>query len=204
MRVVFLHGLEQRGDSWDETLKLLSEADIDSLDLLSIGGGDPTYTEMLEGLEKMYEREDEPLILCGISLGGILALDYAIRHPGRVRSLVLIGARYRMPSLLLSIQNLVFRLMPKRSFESIGISKMNLIRLTSSMKRMNLRDGMEKVSCPVILMCGEKDRWNLRASRKMNRILPSSCLHIVEGAGHELNEECPEYIAAAVNHLLSK
>ena len=38
--------------------------------------------------------------------------NYAIDHPDKVNSLILIAAQYKMPKKLLSIQNTIFRFMP--------------------------------------------------------------------------------------------
>ena len=42
--------------------------------------------------------------MCGLSLGGILALQYAIEHPEHIHALALIGTQYTMPKTLLRIQ----------------------------------------------------------------------------------------------------
>ena len=65
----------------------------------------------------------EPLRICGLSLGALLAIDFAIRHEEKVASLVLIGAQYKVPSLLIDFQNLIFRCMPNKAFESMGTIK---------------------------------------------------------------------------------
>ena len=53
-------------------------------------------------------------------LGGILAMQYAIEHPEKMNSLVLIGTQYEMPKYLLKMQNLIFRIMPCSAFEKMG------------------------------------------------------------------------------------
>lgn len=65
-------------------------------------------------LEQRYSEVKEPLRICGLSLGALLAIDFAIRHEEKVDSLVLIGAQYKVPSLLIDFQNLIFRCMPNK------------------------------------------------------------------------------------------
>lgn len=74
-------------------------------------------------LEQRYSEVKEPLRICGLSLGALLAIDFAIRHEEKVDSLVLIGAQYKVPSLLIDFQNLIFRCMPNKVFESMGLPK---------------------------------------------------------------------------------
>ena len=54
-------------------------------------------------------------------------------------------------------------------------------------------------TCPVTIVCGEKDSANLKASKKLNELLPHATLQIVPGAGHEINKDAPEAIAAVLN-----
>ena len=46
------------------------------------------------------------LNLVGLSLGGLLALNYAVQHPAQINSLVLIGTPYEIPKRLLKLQKL--------------------------------------------------------------------------------------------------
>ena len=71
----------------------------------------------------MLFRSDEKIDLCGLSLGGVLSLNYAIEYPHKINSLVLIAPQYKMPVNLLKVQNLLFRFMPKAAFQSTGFEK---------------------------------------------------------------------------------
>ena len=82
-----------------------------------------SYSQILGDLEQRYSEVKEPLRICGLSLGALLAIDFAIRHEEKVDSLVLIGAQYKVPSLLIDFQNLIFGCMPNKVFESMGLSK---------------------------------------------------------------------------------
>ena len=99
----------------------------------------------------------EPLNLCGLSLGAVLALNYAIDFPQRVKSLILIAPQYDMPKFLLKVQNVLFKFMPESQFKDIGLTKKDFITLTNSMADMDFTSGLENVSCPVLVLCGEKD-----------------------------------------------
>ena len=116
MRWVMLHGLGQTPESWKivvQTAGLKTEACCPNLaDWL--GGGD--YSGLYQGLEEYCDRMDAPFFLSGLSLGGVLALQYAAEHPDRVAALALIGAQYVMPKRLLKVQNLLFSLLPEGMF----------------------------------------------------------------------------------------
>lgn len=201
MKVVFLHGLGQTAQDWQMVAKNMLQTDVDCPELFSLTNGDFTYSSILSGFEKMYEKAAEPFVLCGLSLGALLALDYTIRHQNKVSSLVLIGAQYKVPTLLIDLQNVIFRFMPGRSFDSMGLSKRNTIQLSHSMRSLDFSRKLCELTCPVTIICGEKDRANLKASKQLHVLLPQSKLHIIPGAGHEVNKSAPEAISFLINSL---
>lgn len=204
MKTVFLHGLGQTACDWDETIRRCSNLDPDCPDLFSLAGKEITYPRLLRGLEARYTGGTEPLRLCGLSLGAVLALDYASRHRDQVAALVLIGGQYRTPDLLVDVQNLLFRCMPGRAFADMGLSKEDTIRLTRSMRELDLSEKLPGITCPAAVVCGEKGRANRRAAADMARLLPRAELHIGPGAGHEVNKSAPEILASLLDAQASK
>lgn len=199
MKTVFLHGLGQTAQDWEGVIRRTSLADVECPELFSLSKNGITYPHIFAGLEKRYADSKEPLCLCGLSLGALLALDYTIRHRNQVAYLILIGAQYQSPTLLVDLQNLAFRCMPEKAFESIGISKKDTITLAHSMRLLDFRQGLKDVLCPVTILCGEKDQANRKAAEQLAMFLPQSELHIIPGVGHEVNKCAPEAIAAILN-----
>ena len=195
MKTIFLHGLGQTAQDWEEVIRQTALSEVDCPELFSLSEGEITYFGIRNGLEKRYADITEPFCICGLSLGALLALDYAIRHNEQVAALVLIGVQYKVPSLLIDFQNLIFRCMPNKTFDDMGMSKNDVIRLAHSMRSLDVRSGLKDIKCPVTILCGEKDRANLKASRQLAELLSQSKLRIVPGAAHELNKCAPEAIA---------
>ena len=195
MKTIFLHGLGQTAQDWEEEIRQTARSEVDCPELWSWSEGEITYFGIRNGLEKRYADITEPFCICGLSLGALLALDYAIRHNEQVAALVLIGVQYKVPSLLIDFQNLIFRCMPNKTFDDMGMSKNDVIRLAHSMRSLDFRSGLKDIKCPVTILCGEKDRANLKASRQLAELLSQSKLRIVPGAAHELNKCAPEAIA---------
>ena len=196
MKIVFLHGLGQRAADWEQVASPFPN--MDCPDLFEIAGEKLNYSAVLSSLEERYEYEKEPLCLCGLSLGGMLALDYALRHGDRVAAMVLLGARDRTPRLLMDIQDLLFRCMPDKAFASTGMKKEQVRDLTRSMKDLDFTDRLSAIHCPVTVACGEKDHPNLAAARRLAKRLPNAQLYIVPRAGHELNADAPDTVAEIV------
>ena len=199
MKTVLLHGLGQTAQDWKEVVQQLSNSDVDCPELFSSTEDEISYSQILGDLEQRYSEEKEPLRICGLSLGALLAIDFAIQHEEKVASLVLIGAQYKVPSLLIDFQNLIFRCMPNKAFESMGLSKSSTIKLAHSMRSLDFTLQLNNIRCPVTILCGKKDTANLKASKRLKELLPQATLHIVPNAGHELNKYAPNTIAEILN-----
>ncbi|MCD7724159.1 MAG: alpha/beta hydrolase [Clostridiales bacterium] len=197
MKTVFLHGLGQNVEDWKATIEqAASVTDADCPDLFAAQMSEKiTYAQVLERLERQFADSEEPFRICGVSLGAVLALDYTIRHGNHVAALVLAACQYQMPTALLKFQNLLFRCMPGRAFESTGLSKNAMIHLANSMSTLDFRHQIDSVTCPVMIVCGEKDTANLKASRELEALLPHARLHTVPGSGHEVNKDAPQSLA---------
>ncbi len=201
MNRYFLHGLGQTPESWNKTLAALG-APADCPDLRGLlSGKSALYPEMYKALCE-YLPADGKFSLCGLSLGGILALNYAADFPSRVHSLVLIGAQYVMPKVLLKIQNAVFRFMPQKAFSDTGFDKSDFLMLANSMTDLDFTDRLGGISCPTLVICGEKDRANMKAAKNLARLIPNAELKTVPKSGHEINIDAPEALAQLIKEFI--
>ncbi|HEY0449828.1 alpha/beta fold hydrolase [Actinophytocola sp.] len=95
--VVLLHGIGRSLDDFAEQHELLGDAfRVYSVDLAGFGGSDPlpgtcTLPALADTVAGFLDAvgETRPAHLVGNSLGGAVAMLLALRHPDRVRSLVL-------------------------------------------------------------------------------------------------------------------
>lgn len=95
MKTVLLHGLGQTAQDWKDVVCQLSTSNVECPELFSSMENEISYSRILANLERQYSDATEPLYICGLSLGALLALDFTIRHGDKVTSLVLIGAQYK-------------------------------------------------------------------------------------------------------------
>ena len=204
MTTVFLHGLGQTGASWNETIALLPNENVCLCPNLSelLVGKQATFQNLYAGFESYCDRISGTFCLCGLSLGGVLALQYAANHPQRLNSLILMGAQYRSPKLLLAIQNLIFRFMKESNFQGLGFGKDDFIRLCATTGQVNLTAALPGIPCPTLVLCGENDSPNKKAARGLSRGIPGSKLIFIPQAGHELNKDCPEKLADILQKFL--
>lgn len=206
MRTVYLHGLGQTPDSWEKVIAQLESAECSVCpDLTEICRGEQAaYRNLYEGFTKICSEYDEAINLCGLSLGGVLALNYAVEYPEKVNSLVLIAAQYKMPKGLLKMQNILFQLMPESMFRQTGFGKREFIRLCRTMMELDFSGSLQNVSCPVLIVCGERDYANKKEAVKLADLLQNAELKIISDSGHEVNREAPERLAEVLRVFYGK
>ena len=203
MKYILIHGMGQNASSWDETVAYLSNTTETVCPELSdfFTEGNCYYSKMYSSFCEYCNNFSEPLNLCGLSLGAVLVLNYAIDFPKKVKSLILIAPQYDIPKFLLKVQNVLFRFMPESQFKDIGLTKKDFITLTNSMADMNFTSGLENISCPVLVLCGEKDNVNKKAAVKIAEKLSRAKFSTIENSGHEVNIDNPEGLAKAMEEL---
>lgn len=194
VKQLFLHGLGQSSDSWEKALSVLDNKEntmtINLVNLLK--GKEATYDNMYASFSEMCNKSTEQIDLCGLSLGGVLALNYAIDHPDKVHTLVLIAAQYKMPKMLLRVQNIIFRFIPESKFSEIGFQKTDYIKLCRTMMRLDFSDDLYKITNPSLVIYGEKDKANKKASIELANLLEKGTLNEIRESGHEVNIDAPE------------
>lgn len=90
MKNILIHGLGQNHKSWNETIKFL---EIDNIDVLCpalfkmSSGNSNDYQNIFSSFSDFCNNQEGKLNLCGLSLGGILALDYVKKYPEKVNSM---------------------------------------------------------------------------------------------------------------------
>ena len=206
MTQVYIHGLGQTPASWGPLLERLDAPPErvcpDLTELVSAGAA--VYPALFRAFARYCDGLEGPLALCGLSLGGVLAIHYAAQRPERMGALVLMAPQYRMPKRLLQFQNWLFRLMPPAMFREAGFTKSQFLHLCGSMADLDLSGALSRIVCPTLILCGGRDRANRRASAELAGLLPGAELRIVEGAGHELNREVPDQLAPLLRDFYAR
>lgn len=206
MKQIYIHGLGQTADSWNKVVEQLEFAHHSVCPNLVelVRGQDITYNNLYSAFSAVCDVMEEPVCLCGLSLGGILALNYAMEHPDKVKALVLIATQYKMPKQLLKFQNVVFRFMPKSMFHQMGFGKSDFLTLCSTMMELDFSDSIYKVTCPTLVVCGEKDSANKKVSIELANVLTNAELQIFNGIGHEVNTEASDKLVEALREFYGR
>jgi pimeloyl-ACP methyl ester carboxylesterase len=106
---ILIHGLAASLHDWDFLMPELTAAGYHSYALDLLGHGDsPKPDSRAYKTKWVYKHFEawidslqltEPIVVVGHSLGGYVSLRYAMRHPERVRAMVLVDPFYRLDQL---------------------------------------------------------------------------------------------------------
>ena len=166
--------------------------------------------------------------LCGLSMGGHISLQTAIRYPNYVKSLILIGTPFtnkynwfekvfvpinRWSSMLIpmsvlaSIQATTLSKFNPNNKEYIkevvsSISLNQWIRIWNAVSKMESRDDLHKVACPTVILQGDHDTMTERQQKDMADIIPNARLVYIKNAHHATNLDNPKQVNFEIlNHL---
>ena len=100
--VLAVHGISSSRRLWDWLHAEAPDLTLVAPDLRGRGdslavAGPSSVHQHAEDLVAVLDALDlEQVVVCGMSMGGFVAVDLAVHHPGRVRSLVLVDGGYPM------------------------------------------------------------------------------------------------------------
>lgn len=193
------------------------------LDLLhtSVGG-------LEKFVHKFIELKDyQNIHLLGNSLGGHVALVHLLKHPGRVKSLILTGSSGLF-------ENGMGDTYPKRGdydyirkktemtfFDPAMASKelvdevyeivnqrtkvIKIIALAKSAIRNNLGEELKAIQAPTLLVWGNNDTITPPfVGKEFERLIPNSELHFIDRCGHAPMMEQPEAFNQILTNFLGR
>lgn len=197
MKKVFIHGSGHKETSWDETISYMKNKEgILCPNLASLlTGKEANYTNLYSSFIEYCNEINEQLDLCGISLGGILALNYALDFPDKVKKLILIGTPHKVPKIIFTIQNIIFKFLPNSVFENMAFNKKDTFILGNSMKKLDFSNKVQNIKCQTLIICGKKDNANIKSAYYLSEHIKNAKLKIIENTGHVVNEERPKELA---------
>ncbi|MEO7913617.1 MAG: alpha/beta hydrolase [Roseiflexaceae bacterium] len=158
---------------------------------------------------------------CGFSDGAITLLYFALRHPGRVRSLILAGAQYTNDQRSLA---LLSKMTPERIPVRLPEWATRLAVLHDThhepgywqqlMGQMQplwlvqpdlMLDQLAEIEVPTLLIAGERDGFgHIDQQVAMRRAIPHAELCILPVAGHDVLNDQPEMFRLAALDFLRR
>jgi pimeloyl-ACP methyl ester carboxylesterase len=193
------------------------------LDLLhtSIGGLEKYLNKFIEA------RDYRNINLLGNSLGGHVALVHVLRHPERIRSLILTGSSGLFESGMgdtypkrgdyeyIRKKTEITFYDPKTASKELvdevyeivnnRIKAIKIIALAKSAIRNNLGEELSQIKKPTLLIWGNNDTITPPfVAREFNRLIPNSELHFIDKCGHAPMMEVPDEFNKILEMFLQK
>jgi pimeloyl-ACP methyl ester carboxylesterase len=228
--IIFLHGLFGALSNWDTTLPLISHYSKTIALHFPIMGGHKSEVKVkpLALLTEYYIRKNNlgPVVLCGNSLGGHVALRLTLNSPELVKGLVLSGSSglYEHTSDTLPIRpgaefirdhmkrvffndrfitdeavNEILTTIKQRS------NHLNIIQSARSAKKDNLQKVLPAIKVPTLLLWGEDDEiTTMQVAQIFKDSMPNSELTTIKNCGHAPMIEYPEWFSEQVKTFIDK
>ncbi len=217
--LVMLHGLFGALSNWEPTISALKDNFRVLVPVLPIYDM-PLLSASIDGLRKYVEGFVKAtglseFHLMGNSLGGHIALVYAISNPSRVKTLILTGSsglfensmggsfpkrgsyeyiRERVGYTFYD-PNVASEELVKEVFEiTKSVSKcMAIVSIAKSAQRHNLAGDLDKIKVPTLLIWGLNDTITPpHVAHEFNRLIQNSRLHFIDHCCHAPMMEQPE------------
>lgn len=234
---IFLHGASLDMGQWErEVDHFSSNYQVITLDARghgrsSLPKGKVSPDVFWQDVVAMMDHLDIPkAIICGLSMGGHVAIQVAINAAERVERLVLLGTictnHFNLfERVVLPINRFSLRFMPMSWIAwsiSIGMGNFSpetkpyvrktvgsmdhdaFNRVWKGVTTMESRDGLAKITCPTLILSGDHDSLTQRQQQYIHKHILDSKLVTIKNAHHGTNLDNPEQVENEIERFLNK
>lgn len=186
--LILLHGGGAASRMWKKQLSGLCEAyHVIAPDLPGFGRtpGPFSLHACAEAVADLI-GESQPVHLCGMSLGALVAAQVAADHPARVRRLILQGASIR-PAERGRRAIRFYRSRPGWWYMK-AVSDLHdrptLLAMVDAAEEADIADLLPRIAAPTLILCGARDKECLPDAQLLVDAIPRAYLVVVPHTGH--------------------
>lgn len=230
--VILLHGLFGNLSNWSSTVAYFSRSHqviVPALPVYDATWSKDVLKELTAYVHTLItELNLSDVILVGNSLGGHVAILYALAHPGKVNRLVLTGSaglfenglgvsypkrgdyKYISDKVKYTFYNeeVVSDALIDDVYKTVNDARKSLgiLRIAKATNRSSVAGDLPKLKMPVLLIWGRQDRITpIDVAFQFLDLLPgNTALHVIENCGHAPMMEQPEEFNRILNDYLRK
>lgn len=200
--LVFLHGLGQTPQSWQDQITALPAGTRAVAPWLEgLRPGRPADFDLEKAADAVLAQLNrfgvDRAALTGSGLGAAVAIAAAGRSPDAVSHLVLSDPMPRTPRLAGALQRLAVRAMPAGKLADAGLDRARMIELMKVASGIDVRRWLPAVTARTLVVAGSQPAI-VAAARELADGIPEARLETVPEAGAFVPQEAP----AAFNELL--
>ncbi len=228
MKLVFVHGSGATGQTWYYQKEHFKDCDAPDLPGHPDGKLCTSVEEHSDWLhDYIREKSYRDVVLAGHSLGGAIALQHAIKYPGDLKAIILIGSGARLrvlPLIIESIRNTLddsgawMEKLVKPLYAGVdekvrelllpGIARLGPAPQLNDFlccDKFDVMDKIGQITLPALAIVGDQDNMTPpKYSQYMARNMPSCKVEVIEGATHLVFLEKPQLVNAAIDKFLSE
>jgi len=229
--LVLLHGLFGAMSNFTDLIEYFRHHNKVVVPLLPLFELDILHTSV-SGLERFVNRFIDArgygdVHLLGNSLGGHVALIHILKHPEKIKSLILTGSSglfengmgdsypkrgdydyiKRKTELTFYDPKMATKELVDEVFEITNnrLKVIKIIALAKSAIRNNLGEELNQIKQPTLLIWGNNDTITPPfVAREFNKLIPNCELHFIDKCGHAPMMEVPEEFNAILLKFLKK
>jgi pimeloyl-ACP methyl ester carboxylesterase len=229
--LVLLHGLFGALSNFEgpiEYFRNYNKVIVPVLPLFELDILHTTVGGLAKFVNKFLEARDyKGVHLLGNSLGGHVALVEVLKHPERIRSLILTGSSGLFESgmgdsypkrgdyeyiknktqLTFYDPNTASKELVDEVYSIVNnrIKAIKIIALAKSAIRNNLGEQLNQIKQPTLLVWGNNDSITPPfVAREFNKLIPNSELHFIDKCGHAPMMEVPDEFNVVLHKFLKK
>ncbi len=234
--VVLIHGAGSNGHVWHHQIDALASKHSPlALDLPGHGRsagveGLATVSDYAQFVAAFLDSlKIDSAVLGGRSMGGAIAMDFALRYPARVEALVLVATAAKFPitaDRLAALKAVTMGRAPqafvtdgyaqktiKEKFDIVREGWMEQIKTDPRVRytdmvacsNFDLSEQISKIDKPTLILAGAEDQGTTPAAAEFIKSkIRGSKLMVIPDAAHNLPNERPEEVNAAIDQFLAE